>query len=113
MARSGAGWGASPEGSRPFLDALDANTGASRRLWQSAEDRLEQTGSLLSDAPGAPLRCAAPSQGPLPASSAGLLGSAGAGRPCPVCKGAAPRMPGSLGNPLGTAAPVMRPAMLM
>jgi len=35
-------------------------TGASRRLWRSAEDRLEQTGSLLSDLPGAPLRCGAP-----------------------------------------------------
>ena len=51
------GWGASPEGSRPFLDALDLETSATRRLWQSAETCLEQCGSLLSDLPGEPLRC--------------------------------------------------------
>ena len=51
------GWGASPEGSRPFLDALDLDTSATRRLWQSAETCLEQCGSLLSDLPGQPLRC--------------------------------------------------------
>ncbi|KAK9835947.1 hypothetical protein WJX81_000393 [Elliptochloris bilobata] len=50
------GWGASPEGSRPFLDALDIESGATRRLWQSAETCLEQAGSLLSDRPGEPLR---------------------------------------------------------
>ena len=51
------GWGASPEGSRPFLDALDLDTSATRRLWQSAETCLEQCGSLLTDLPGQPLRC--------------------------------------------------------
>ncbi len=61
-----AGWGASPEGSRPFLDALDVASGAKRRLWQSQATCLEQTGSLLSDAPGAPLRCCScPGRGPM------------------------------------------------
>jgi dipeptidyl aminopeptidase/acylaminoacyl peptidase len=36
-----AGEGATPEGSRPFLDAVDLTTGQTRRLFRSGEDALE------------------------------------------------------------------------
>ena len=51
-----AGTGASPEGNRPFVDLLDVETGASRRLWQSTPPFFEYTLSLLNDLDDAPIR---------------------------------------------------------
>lgn len=43
------GLGASEEGNKPFLDTLDLDTMATRRLWQSAPPYFESPGSILSD----------------------------------------------------------------
>jgi hypothetical protein len=43
------GQGASPEGSRPFLDLLDLDTKQAQRLWQSSPPFLESVGSIMSD----------------------------------------------------------------
>lgn len=43
------GQGASPEGNRPFLDLLDLDSGASRRIWQSSAPYYEVPGSLMCD----------------------------------------------------------------
>ena len=42
------GGGAGPDGSRPFLDYLDVDTGATTRLWRSAPPWYESTASILS-----------------------------------------------------------------
>jgi dipeptidyl aminopeptidase/acylaminoacyl peptidase len=41
------GQGASPEGDKPFLSVLDASTGESKRLWQSAPPNFEIPEALL------------------------------------------------------------------
>ncbi|HUR49406.1 MAG TPA: prolyl oligopeptidase family serine peptidase [Acidimicrobiales bacterium] len=43
------GEGASPEGSRPFLDRLDLGTGVTERLWQSDEDGLSRVSGFVGD----------------------------------------------------------------
>ena len=47
------GAGASPEGSKPFLDLLDLDSGEKRRLWRSSPPQFESMSTILSDtAPG-------------------------------------------------------------
>jgi dipeptidyl aminopeptidase/acylaminoacyl peptidase len=43
------GGGASPEGSRPFLDILDLDSGEKRRLWRSSPPHFESMSTILSD----------------------------------------------------------------
>lgn len=43
------GEGASPEGSRPFLDRFDLETGETSRLWRSAEGEYEAVAVILDD----------------------------------------------------------------
>jgi dipeptidyl aminopeptidase/acylaminoacyl peptidase len=50
------GDGASDTGDRPFVDLLNLDTGATRRLWQCPGlGALERPGSIISDAGGAPI----------------------------------------------------------
>lgn len=50
------GDGASDAGDRPFVDLLNLDTGATRRLWQCpGSGALERPGSIISDAGGAPI----------------------------------------------------------
>jgi dipeptidyl aminopeptidase/acylaminoacyl peptidase len=50
------GSGATPEGSRPFLDLFDLRSRETRRLWRAPEgDGYESLSSILSDAGGAPI----------------------------------------------------------
>ncbi len=46
------GGGASPEGSKPFLDLLDLDTKQTRRLWQSSPPYYESAGTLMNDGDG-------------------------------------------------------------
>lgn len=43
------GAGASPEGSKPFLDLLDLDSGEKRRLWRSSPPQFESMSTILSD----------------------------------------------------------------
>lgn len=43
------GEGASPEGSRPFLDRLDLAQGVTERLWQSGQEGLERFSGFVGD----------------------------------------------------------------
>lgn len=43
------GSGAGPTGSRPFLDVLEVDSKATRRLWQSSPPFFETTSTILSD----------------------------------------------------------------
>ena len=43
------GAGASPEGSKPFLDLLDLDSGETRRLWRSSPPQFESMSTILSD----------------------------------------------------------------
>lgn len=58
-----AGTGASAEGNekgwgrRPFLDAIDVDSGKKERLWQSSPPFYESAGTLLTE-PDKPVRCA-------------------------------------------------------
>ena len=50
------GEGASDKGDRPFLDLLNLDTGATKRIWQCPEEgALERPGSIISDTNGAPI----------------------------------------------------------
>ena len=50
------GDGASDTGDRPFVDLLNLDTGATRRLWQCpGSGALERPGSIISDAGGVPI----------------------------------------------------------
>lgn len=43
------GAGASPQGSQPFLDVLEVDTGRTERLWRSSPPYYETASSILSD----------------------------------------------------------------
>ena len=43
------GAGACPEGSKPFLDLLDLDSGEKRRLWRSSPPQFESMSTILSD----------------------------------------------------------------
>ena len=53
------GDGASETGDKPFVDLMNLDTGATRRLWEcSGSGGLERPGSIISDANGAPITLA-------------------------------------------------------
>ncbi len=48
MSRCTQGSGASPEGNKPFIDLLDADSGETQRIWQSKPPFYESTGASAS-----------------------------------------------------------------
>ena len=50
------GDGASDAGDKPFVDLLNLDTGATRRLWEcTGQGALERPGSIISDAKASPI----------------------------------------------------------